>query len=84
MQEAGVKLQTYGNNLLKLVNHTGKHNDPYHEQVGKILDTYYSKLHQGQYENAKQALDSAMDYIEKQISSGKLPLYNNKDVWIPK
>ena len=68
---------------MELVNHAGRHSESYHKQARGILNTYLNKLHKGEFQNAKEALDAAMGFIDKEITSGKLKLYTNKEVWKP-
>lgn len=83
VMESGVDLKKYGSNLLDVANHGGRHAKEYHENVDSILDLYFGKLHRGEYENAKDALNAALGHIQSKIDSGELKLYKNKDVWIP-
>jgi RHS repeat-associated protein len=86
VKEAGANLRTDLRNQFPVENHLGRHSLSYHQKCGEMLDSAWNKYKSnGERSQVKadQALSRVYQKIQNNVYSGKLPLYDNKQVWRP-
>jgi hypothetical protein len=69
---AKVDLEDYGQNLLKLGNHQGRHTNAYRDVVRAALDKQLDAFRAAGGKNARKFVDLAIEDIEQQIRKGTL------------
>ncbi len=68
---------------MELGGHRSSHSPSYHRSITDMLNIAYGRLAQKTKVDANQAIGEVMDDIAKDIASGALRPYDDKDVWIP-
>jgi hypothetical protein len=69
-------------NKMWLGGHRSRHSDEYHRSISGMLWAAYSRVQRGEVD-PDQAIEGVMKAIERDIASGALRPYADKDVWIP-
>jgi hypothetical protein len=78
-----VDLETDPRNIEVLINHRSRHSEAYHKEIEARMNKALERLGNNKDRFvANEALGRIMQGIRKDIASGKLEIYNNRDVWL--
>ena len=80
---SGVDLQNDRRNFMPLGGHAGRHSPSYHASIKGMMNDAYRNLSIKDQATADKAMGEVMAQIEKDIASGSLRPYDDKEVWIP-